>query len=196
MNFTKRQLEIIEKAMKVIGNDGLQELTTKRLAEEMGFSEPALYRHFENKTDILNSVLIHYQSILKEGLFEILNQSSSGLDRIIAIIDHQFSVFSEKPEIIMVIFSESSFQHDSVLQETVVKTMEQKENRITRIIAEGQQDGSIRQGVDARSLANVIMGSMRFVALRWKLSGFRFDVQRESTQLQQTITQLIKHHKK
>ena len=74
MKLTKRQEEIIEKSMCIIGLDGIQGLTTKRLAEAMNFSEPALYRHFESKTEILNSVLKYYQSFLADGLSKIVNQ--------------------------------------------------------------------------------------------------------------------------
>ncbi|MCB0409114.1 MAG: helix-turn-helix transcriptional regulator, partial [Flavobacteriales bacterium] len=48
MNYSDRQIEIIVAATKLISEKGIQNLTTKNLAAEMSFSEPALYRHFKN----------------------------------------------------------------------------------------------------------------------------------------------------
>ena len=50
---SKRQQEIIESAGKLLIEKGIKGLTTKNLAQEMGFSESALYRHFNNKEDII-----------------------------------------------------------------------------------------------------------------------------------------------
>ena len=82
MIFSKRQIEIIEAATKLIGEKGIQNLTTKNLAAEMGFSEPALYRHFKSKTDILQSVLVFYKEQMKEGVEKLLHDNNSGAEKI------------------------------------------------------------------------------------------------------------------
>lgn len=178
--------------MVLIDEGGIQHLTTKNLAAVMGFTEPALYRHFKNKTEILNSVLKHYQSVLRSGMQTEIDPGKSGLDQIMDIIAFQFQKFSDNPSIIMVIFSEASFQNDSLLIATVTKIMAQKEKRISSIVLQGQQDGSINKNLNAHSLTNIIMGAMRFTALRWKISGFQFELLEESKMLQHTITTMIK----
>jgi len=50
---TDRQIEIINKSIDIIATKGIQGLTIKNLSKEIGISEPAIYRHFESKTDIL-----------------------------------------------------------------------------------------------------------------------------------------------
>jgi AcrR family transcriptional regulator len=51
--FTDRQIEIMEAATNRISKYGIQNLTIKTLAEDIGLSEPALYRHFKSKNEIL-----------------------------------------------------------------------------------------------------------------------------------------------
>ena len=46
---TERQQEIIDVALKLINNRGIQGLTMKNLSREIGVSEPAIYRHFETQ---------------------------------------------------------------------------------------------------------------------------------------------------
>jgi len=191
MDLSKRQIEIIEAATKLIGKGGVQSLTTKSLATEMGFSEPALYRHFSDKNEILKSVLIYYKEILREGLTDIIQSDLSGIDKIKEMVNFQFAHFTKHPAVILVIFSETSFQHDNQLSKMVSEIMLQKSTLVSNIIKEGQKGGSIRKNIASNQLATVIMGSMRFTILRWRLSNFDFDLIKEGDELCKTIELLI-----
>lgn len=194
MNFSKRQLEIIEAATVLIGRKGIQNLTTKNLAKEMNFSEPALYRHFEGKTQILESVLGHYKNVLKEGLLNVMSSNETGLEKINGIIDFQFNHFTKYPAVIMVIFAETSFQYDMALSQIVSEILEQKKTMVTEIIEFGQKEGDIRKDIVAEQLATTVMGSMRFTILRWRLSNFKFDLINEGKELFKTLKLLIKQN--
>jgi AcrR family transcriptional regulator len=194
MDLSDRQIEIIQAATKLIGVGGVQSLTTKTLAAEIGFSEPALYRHFSDKNEILKSVLLFYKEQLRSGLQQIIESGISEIEKIKAIIDFQFGHFTKNPAVIMVIFSETSFQHDNVLSQIVSEIMKQKHLSVANIIGKGQEDGSIRSDISKEQLATVFMGSMRFTILRWRLSNFQFDLLPEGTQLWSTIELLIKKH--
>lgn len=191
MDLSKRQIEIIEAATKLIGKGGIQSLTTKNLAAEMGFSEPALYRHFSDKNDILKSVLIYYKERLKIGLTDIIHSDLTGKEKIKSMIDFQFKHFTEFPAVIMVIFSETSFQYDSQLSNIVSEIMVQKSAMVSNIIEAGQKEGTIRFDVAPDQLATIIMGSMRFTILRWRLSNFDFNLIKEGETLWSTIDLLI-----
>lgn len=191
MKFTKRQSEIINVATELIGEYGVQNLTIKKLAKKIGFSEPALYRHFRNKNDILRSILLYFQEIMSESLTEIKNRDISGLDKIIEIIDYQFGFFEKFPAVIMVIFSETSFQNDEKLSITVKNILESKRIMVSEIIKIGQRDGSIRNDIDYNQIASVIMGSMRVTVLNWRLSNFGFDLIKESKKTQKTLQKIL-----
>ncbi len=68
--FTERQQQIVETAIKLIADKGIQNLTTKNLAEEIGISEPAIYRHFSNKLEILKAVITNFQIKMKPALVD------------------------------------------------------------------------------------------------------------------------------
>jgi AcrR family transcriptional regulator len=59
---TDRQLEIIQTSIKLISSKGIQGLTMKNLSKEIGISEPAIYRHYDNKIEILVSILDYFSS--------------------------------------------------------------------------------------------------------------------------------------
>jgi AcrR family transcriptional regulator len=55
---TERQKEILDTALDLISQKGIQGLTIKNLSKKIGISEPAIYRHYENKIEILLKYLI------------------------------------------------------------------------------------------------------------------------------------------
>ncbi len=192
MDYSKRQIEIIQAATKIIGDKGIQSLTTKNLAAEMGFSEPALYRHFKNKTDILISVLGFFKNHLQKGMMEIAQSNDSGLVKMEQIIKFQFSHFAKNPAIVMVIFAETSFQYEKKLSDIVLKILNEKKNRLEKIITLGQEDGSIRKDVNPHHISSVFMGGMRFTILKWRLNDYNFDLNKEANELANAYKNLFK----
>lgn len=192
MEFTKRQIEIITAATDLIGEKGLQNLTTKNLASKIGFSEPALYRHFKNKTDILQSVLIYYRIQMKNGIEKIISNENLGAEKIQSLMEFQFQHFSKNPAVVMVIFSETSFQYDEQLSKVVLSILTQKKALLENIIQLGQKDKSIRPDVNSSQLADILMGSMRFTILRWRLNNFNFNLINEGQELWNTTISILK----
>jgi TetR/AcrR family tetracycline transcriptional repressor len=47
---------IIDEAMRLLNDVGIDKLTTRKLAERLGVQQPALYWHFKNKSALLDAV--------------------------------------------------------------------------------------------------------------------------------------------
>jgi len=191
MELSKRQIEIIQAATVLIGEKGLQNLTTKNLAAEMGFSEPALYRHFKDKTSILVSLINYYRQNLQVGLKGIISADIKGLDKLEKIMEFQFQNFSNNPAIVMAIFAETSFQYEKTLSDVVLKIMTQKKMMIEQIIKLGQKDGSVREDIEASYLASYFMGVMRFTILQWRLNEYNFNLINEGKGLWKATNKLM-----
>ena len=192
MKFTERQIDIINASKDLIGRKGIQNLTIKNLAKKMSFSEPALYRHFKDKTEILKSLLLFHREIIKSGIFKILNSDQSSLEKFQEILKFKFDYIKKNPAIVMIIFSETSFQYSSVLSSIVSKIMEQRSKKIIELLKEGQKNNEIRNDIDPEQLAIIIMGGIRKTILSWKLEGFKSDLNLEGEKLWITIEKLIK----
>ena len=192
MNFTERQIEIIDASKDLIGKKGIQNLTIKNLAKKMSFSEPALYRHFKDKTEILKSLLLFHREIIKSGIFKILNSDQSSLEKFQKILKFKFDHIKKKPAIVMIVFSETSFQYSSVLSSIVSKIMKQRSKKIIELLKEGQKNNEIRNDIDPEQLSIIIMGGIRKTILSWKLEGFKSNLNLEGEKLWITIEKLIK----
>lgn len=95
--YTDRQLQIIDTAIELIAEGGIQELTMKRIAGRIGINEPAIYRHFECKLDILEAIQRVFAGEKRRAMDQILKSNLSAVEKIISIMEHHFASFTAKP---------------------------------------------------------------------------------------------------
>jgi len=186
-----RQREIVEASIRLIAKGGIQELTTKNLAARLGLSEPALYRHFKNKQDILLALLNFFKAQQKAMYARVAAAESSPTLALERMIGEVFRNFSARPAMAAVIFAEGMFQNDSRLSKVLFSIMQDRQEQFAFLITQGQALGEIRRDLDEDQLALIAMGSMRLLVTRWRLSKFDFDLVEEGERLLATIRQVL-----
>ena len=171
-DFTARQIEIMEAATLRIDKFGIQELTIKNLASDLSLSEAALYRHFKSKNEILLGLLTYFILEMKERLAIIMEDNEKQPSELLKkVFVSQLNTFVQKPSIVSVIFSEGIFQFNKELSDKVSTMMALMQKNINALIVRGQKEGVYGKLLEADTITTIIMGSMRMVVLKWKLSG-------------------------
>lgn len=59
-----RRRQIVEAALRLLADEGLGAVTTRRIAAHLGLTEGALFRHFANKQAILTAGLDHLERLM------------------------------------------------------------------------------------------------------------------------------------
>ena len=188
--FSERQQQIIETAIKLIADKGIQNLTTKNLAKEIGITEPALYRHFDNKSEILKGV-IEYFKIKMQPAIKKLNKSVNSLNKIESFIVEHLKIISQNPNFAKVIFSEANFQNEEDLILKMNNMMKQSHKILEIVVKTGQDNNEIRTDVSSLSIVRIIIGSMRLLVTQWSMSGMIFNLGTEGKQLCNDMKKLI-----
>src|SRR5690554_2586125 len=164
--FTGRQIEIMEAATNRISKFGIQNLTIKTLAEDIGLSEPALYRHFKSKNEILLSLLEYFKTEMKNRIQSVSFKSNETEgDKLRAIFNSQLQTFTDKPAIVSVIFAESIFHFDDSLSYKVSEIMEMMQEFVKANIDAGQKNGTYNKLIGSSTLTTIIIGAMRMTVL-------------------------------
>ncbi len=188
---TERQQEIITTALDLINEKGIQGLTIKNLSKKLGITEPAIYRHFENKIQILTALL----DLLKRnttGIFESeLNSDEPSVRKIERLFEKHFKSFAEMPSLASVVFSEEIFRNEKKLISKISEVIEHNNQTLLSILREGQQRNQIRTDIDANHLAIFIMGALRLFVKKWQFSGFTFNIEKEGDMLTESVKHLI-----
>ena len=188
--FTDRQKEIIDVSIKIIAEKGIQQLTIKNISKSMGISEPAIYRHFDGKMDILLAILSHFKSNSYIISAKIISNKTSSIKQIESLFINHFKQFAENSALAAVLFSEEIFQNDKRLSEQVSLMMQLNQNLIIKIIEKGQQNNEIRSDIPEKQLSIIIMGALRFIVAKWRLSKYSFNLEQEGTLMFNSIKNL------
>jgi TetR/AcrR family transcriptional regulator, fatty acid metabolism regulator protein len=192
---TERQKEILDTALDLISQKGIQGLTIKNLSRKIGISEPAIYRHYENKIEILLKIL----DLFKESsgtIFEDELQNDLGaIQRIEHLFSRHFSKFAKNPTLVSVIFSEEIFRSEPALIEKIAEVINRNSQILRKIIVAGQERGEVRSDLEAGHIAIIIMGSLRLFVKQWQFSGYSFNLEKEGKKLIDSVKLLIKNQK-
>ncbi len=188
---TERQIEILHRAIELIAEKGIQGLTLKNLAREIGISEPAIYRHYENKIEILVSILDYFLDRTM-GIFDAeICRDGSAIEKIERIFEAHFEVFSETPALVAVIFSEEIFRNEAVLTEKIKVIMGRNSLVIASIIEDAKASGQINPELDTKHLTVIIMGALRLLVKQWQMAEFSYDLRISGTSFFVTLKKLL-----
>ena len=169
---TKRQEEIIQSSIQIIDKRGIQGLTIKNLSKEIGVTEGAIYRHFENKREILSSILIQFKDNLKAFTDSMDDSSLTTYEKISGILNHFRKIFEANPAIVSVIFAEEIFQNDNELSKVIAAILQNNQQFLLGIIKEGQQRGELREDLNPTMMVDSIFGPFRLLVKKWKMEEF------------------------
>jgi len=171
---TARQKEIITAALGIISERGLEALTIKNIAERVGFSDAAIYRHFPNKSAILSAMVDGFANSSIQELNGINAGDSCALEQI-----KQF--FLDRCR---------TFASDPALAAKTHGIMQDHRQLLLKSIRQGQRQGLIRH-LPPEHFFTIIMGSLRLLVLHWQVSGYEFELPQAGEKLWQSLETLI-----
>jgi len=187
---TARQQEIIAAALALITDRGLEALTIKNIAERVGFSDAAVYRHFRNKAQILSTIIDLFARDSARLLEEIHGCSCPALEKLRLFFLDRCRVFAADRVLATVMFAENLFQNDPVLAAKVHQVLLGHRQLLLATLRDGQRQKTIRS-LPGEHLFTMVMGSLRLLVLQWRIGGYRFNLMREGEKLWRSLALLI-----
>jgi AcrR family transcriptional regulator len=181
----ERKEQIINEAIRIIHEEGYGALSIRVLSKRVGITEPAIYRHFLNKDDIIKGILdriYHFGN----HLFERAKNKETFSEKLKMFIVSHFEFFEDKPEMTSVVFSEDLFLHNKELESKLGELMKQRKRMLKKIFDEANQEGYEIKG-DPEDISLIILGIVRITVLEWKLSGFQYSLKERGMKLLKTI---------
>ena len=148
-----RKTQILSEATRLFSSDGYDKVTVKHLAETVGISEPALYRHFDSKEKVYDAVLESIASRLDtETLFERLKKEDDLEVLLRNLASHLISFFSDNEDLYRLLLFSALGGHDrarevyKVIRGSYVKFLTKQLDRLheKQVIIKKQNDITAR----------------------------------------------------
>ncbi len=189
---SERQEEIIDKSICLIAERGIQGFTIKNLSKAIGISEPAIYRHFKSKTDILITILENFNQMANMLSAMMSGNKMGAIDKITFMFNQMVGMFTENPAIVSVIFSEEIFKNEEVLKNKIVEILNKNEETIEQILKAGQDNKEIRTDISEKTLALMVMGSLRLLVKRWDLNDYKSNLKTDGKDVILGLKKILK----
>lgn len=176
MEYTLRQEEIITAALHLLASGGLRSLTMKRIADAIGVTEPAVYRHFRSKSEIIKALLSRFDLAVEFG-------NGVGFEPVAEFIRARVKQVMAEPDLARVLFAEEFFMESEDYSRELVGMMHRHKEGVWEYLRAGQKAGLIRSDIGLDELFRIIMGPVRLLIKQWGLSGGGFDLESKSEDL-------------
>lgn len=185
----QRQEMIIDEAIRIIHTNGYHSLSIRELSKQVQISEPAIYRHFLNKEDIILGILnrmVDFDHLLEK---DILNKKDAK-EKIKHFILFHFEFLEKKPEMTSVLFAEDMFDQSEILRNRLMFIIKKRKNLLNTILSDAKKNDEISE-VDVQDILSIILGLIRMVVLEWRLSNFKFSIIGRGKGIIKTLEKLI-----
>ena len=163
----ERRQSILAAALTVLAKEGYAGMTTARLAQKVGISEPILYRHFSSKRDILRAVLDEVIARMLAAFFELTKAETdpvAGLRRICHAYPELARRFHRE---FSVINQALVAANDPATQKILARHYDAYHGFLQMLIERGQQAGSLRRDIPATVGAwHIIHSALGFLMIQ------------------------------
>lgn len=177
----ERRREIAETALKIAADQGVGRVSTQAIADDMGVSQGTVFRHFNNRSDIF----VEAVQLIKESVFSRLqpifaDKSTLGAKRLESLVRAHLAAIEDNRGVPALLFSDRLHQDDDRLKAEIRNLMKTYAGRVTGLIMEGVEDGSIDKNIDPALLAQTVVTMVQGLVLRWSLFDYGFELKQQS----------------
>lgn len=152
-----RRQQILEALAHELEVNPGRPITTAKLAEAVGVSEAALYRHFPSKAKMFEALIEFAEETVFGRVRRILEEEPDALRRCESIMVLMLGFSERNPGISRVLLGEALVGEHERLQERVGQFFSRIETQLKQILREGEAASQIRVNVPVASVSQLLV---------------------------------------
>ncbi len=166
-----RKEQIVQTCMDIFLERGAKGLTMKAIADRVDISEPAIYRHFQNKEAVVVAMIEHVRKEMISYVEEVAHENLTTVEMLSKIYAHHLSYIKEKKGITVALLSESFFYQQKEARRHMLLFLKDYLGRIREIIALGIKNREIEKTVNPYASAVLFLGALQHLVTIFRLTG-------------------------
>jgi AcrR family transcriptional regulator len=167
-----RRDQIVNAARKLVIKCGSENVTVRRIAQEVGFSEAAIYRHFKSKKDIL---LLLVESIESNLISDLELQRRPGYGRLENVLLNHLSALEMRRGISFQVIAEIVSLGDKKLNDRIYETINKYIGKLKELLLNEIEQGNVRGDIDVDAAAVILFSVVQGLSNIWTLSNYSFN---------------------
>ncbi len=163
-------LEVLARELEV--HPGAR-VTTARLAELLGLSEAALYRHFRSKAQMFEALIVFAEESVFGLVARILEQPGDADSQCLKILQVVLSFAARNPGISRVLLGDALIGEHERLRTRVRQFFDRLETQFKQVLREGERTGARLTPSEVSVRANLLLAFAEGRMMRFVRSDFR-----------------------
>lgn len=166
-----RKSVTVESVIELAAENNPNEITTSQIAQHMGVTQGALFRHFPNKESIWESVMSWVAERLLGRVEAVAAREVSAVKALEAMFLTHIQFVSEHPGVPRMLFGELQSKGESPAKKIVRNLLYRYGVVIETQIKRGQAMGEVDPTLDPEAAAGLFVGSIQGLVMQSMLAG-------------------------
>jgi len=176
-----RKAEIVAAAIRLAAERGPDRVSAQVLAEAVGLSQPAIFRHFATKAEIWEAVGREITAAM--GAAMPVPAPGQARAALAAAVAANLAHIAANPAIPAILFSRELHAENEALRAHFAAVTARRREGFARLIGQAQAEAGTQAGMAPEDGAALILAAIQGLAMRWSLEARGFDLVTEGRRL-------------
>ena len=179
----ERQREIVAAVLALARERGPDAITTQAIADRIGVTQGAVFRHFPDKEAIWLAVFAWVRVSLGEAINAAIARHASPLAKIEAAFMAHVAFIAANPGVPRVLFHELQYPDDSPVRREVREMMTAYGKRLGLLFNHARTAGELPAGLNVALAPMLYIGAVQALVIQSALAGDEAAMQKRARQL-------------
>jgi len=181
----ERKKDIVEATLELIGEKGIESLRTSQIAEKVGFSEAALYKHFSDKKEVVKATIQTAGNELIKSLKNSIRDSKNDEDltKLRKVLETHMNFIRNHPGITRLLFSDEVHFNEKNLQKELYNIISKYRKIIKNLLKDGKGNNEVREDLNLDAAFSLYFGMIQSQILFWSFTGGKESLQEQEDEL-------------
>ena len=167
----ERRSATVEAVVDLAAQQNPSDITTTAIAQHMGLTQGALFRHFPSKDAILQAVMTWVAQRLMARVDEAAQEAASPAAALQAVFMAHIDFVCERPGVPRLLFGELQRPGQTVPKQLVQTLIAHYGERLRGLLAAGKAQGELDAGLDVQAAAVLFIGTIQGLVMQSLLAG-------------------------
>jgi AcrR family transcriptional regulator/uncharacterized protein (DUF2249 family) len=166
----ERRGQIVEATLALLADTPADRITTRQVAREVGISQPALFRHFRSRDEILEAAVAHTRVQLEKLASGALAREDSPLESVCALVRGLVDHVARNPGMPRLLFYDVATGEDARYHAPLKHLVSMQRALLGELVRRAQGAGAVSRAVDPTRAAGLLVAVLQGAMLQWQLS--------------------------
>lgn len=167
----ERQVEIAAAALRLAGKVSPASITTTQIAQEVGISQGAVFRHFDTKEAIWHATMSWVRTELLGAAQAAVKAAPSPQEALRAVFRAHVGFVASHPGVPRLIFHEMQSPADSPVKQEVRALLGSYRKLLLNLLDGGVRSGQVGASVDRDAAATLFVGAVQGLIMQMMAAG-------------------------